>query len=127
MFNDRIDSGFPLAIVELLARIGSVASITFLLVLFQGEMRNPSEISGGEWSGLIFFPIGVIIGMVVAWWKEGAGAAITLGSLLGFYLVYGYFMRYHIAGWAFLVFASPSFLFLLHWLFSGTEQRRALG
>ncbi|HEX7331310.1 MAG TPA: hypothetical protein VF290_07415 [Pyrinomonadaceae bacterium] len=127
MFNDRIDSGFPLAIVELLARVGSVASITFLLVLFQGEMRNPSEISSGEWSGLIFFPIGVIIGMVVAWWKEGAGAAITLGSLLGFYLVYGYFMRYHIAGWAFFVFASPSLLFLLHWLFSGAEHRRALG
>jgi hypothetical protein len=76
---------------------------------------------------LTFFPFGVILGMIVAWWKEGVGAAITLGSLLGLYLVYGYFMRYHIAGWAFLIFASPGFLFLVHWLLGGTEKRHALG
>lgn len=127
MLSNRTDLGLPLAVIELLARVGSIASITLLVLLFQPEMLNPSEISPGDWSGLIFFPIGVIIGLAIAWWKEGLGAAITLGSLLAFYLVYGYFMRYHIAGWAFIVFASPAFLFLLHWLFSGAEERHALG
>lgn len=127
MLSNRTDLGLPLAVIELLARVSSVASITLLLLLFQAEIRDPSEISRGDWFGLIFFPIGVIIGMALAWWKEGVGAAITLGSLLAFYLVYGYFMRYHIAGWAFIVFASPAFLFLLHWLFSGAEKRHALG
>jgi hypothetical protein len=48
---------------------------------------------------------------------------ITLGSLFAFYLVYGYLLRYHIAGWAFIVFASPAFLFLLHWLLRHMEER----
>lgn len=127
MFSNRIDWGLPLAVIELLARVGSIASITLLLMLFVGEGFHPSEVTARQWVGLAFFPIGVIAGMVIAWWKEGLGAAITLGSLLGLYLVYGYFMRYHIAGWAFIVFASPGFLFLLHWLFHGAEERHALG
>ena len=127
MFSNRINSGFPLAVIELLARIGSIASITLLLMLFAEEGLHPAEISNNEWAGLLFFPIGVVIGMVVAWWKEGVGSAITLGSLLGFYLVWGYLLRNHIGGWWFLVFASPGFFFLLHWLFSGAEEKHALG
>jgi hypothetical protein len=127
MFSNRVDWGLPLAVIELLARVGSIASITLLLMLFVGEGLHPSEISKNEWAGLLFFPVGVVIGMVIAWWKEGVGSVVTLGSLLGFYLVWGYLMRNHIGGWWFLVFASPGFLFLLHWLFRETEQRHALG
>ena len=116
MFSTRNDWGVPLAVIELLARVGSIASITLLLMLFAGEGLHPSHVTARQWVGLFFFPIGIMIGMVIAWWKEGVGGAITLGSLLAFYLVYGYLMRYHIAGWAFVVFASPGFLFLLHWL-----------
>ncbi|HEX7770853.1 MAG TPA: hypothetical protein VF435_00440 [Pyrinomonadaceae bacterium] len=127
MFNNRIDLGLPLAVIELLARVGSIVSITLLLVLFLGEGFHPSEISTNEWVGLLFFPIGVVIGMAIAWWKEGAGSAITLGSLLGFYLVWGYFLRNHIGGWWFIVFASPGFVFLLHRLLRGIEKRPVLG
>ena len=127
MFSNRIDWSLPLAVIELFARVGSIASITLLLMLFAGEGLHPSEVSPKQWIVLFFFPLGVMVGMVVAWWKEGLGAVITLGSLLAFYLVYGYFMRYHIGGWAFIIFASPGFLFLLHWLLSGPEQKHALG
>lgn len=127
MFSKRIDLGLALAVIELLARVGSIASITLLLMLFAGEAFHPSEVTAKQWVGLFFFPFGVIVGMVIAWWKEGLGAAITMGSLLGLYLVYGFFMRYHIAGWAFIVFASPGFLFMLHWMLSGREERHALG
>ena len=116
MSTNRIDLGLPLAVTELLARIGSIASITLLIWLFWGEALHPSEISSNEWAGLLFFPIGVTIGMIVAWWKEGVGSAITLLSLLAFYLVYGYLLRNHIGGWVFIAFASPGYLFLLHWL-----------
>ncbi|HSE18805.1 MAG TPA: hypothetical protein VLB46_17235 [Pyrinomonadaceae bacterium] len=126
MLNKRTDLGVPLAVIELLARVGSVASITFLVLLFQAEAFHPSEIAPREWIGLLFFPIGVIAGMIIAWWKEGVGAIVTLGSLLGFYLVYGYLFRYHISGPWFLVFASPGFLFMLHWFFYRTEDRSAL-
>jgi hypothetical protein len=124
---DRIDSDLPLAVIELLARVGSIASITLLILLFAGEGLHPSDISTREWAGLVFFPIGVTVGMVIAWWKEGLGSAVTLGSLLAFYLVYGYFLRNHIGGWAFIVFASPGFLFLLHWLLRNTREKHARG
>lgn len=127
MFNNRIDLGLPLALIELLARVGSIVSITLLLMLFLDEGFHPEKISTNEWVGLLFFPIGVVIGMAIAWWKEGAGSVITLGSLLGFYIVWGYFMRNHIGGWWFLVFASPAFVFLLHRLLRGLERRHVLG
>lgn len=127
MFSNRIDLGLPLAVIELLARVGSIASITLLLMLFFGEGLHPSKISLNEWAGLLFFPIGVVIGMTIAWWKEGVGSVIAVASLIGFYLVWGYLLRNHIGGWWFLVFASPGFLFLLHWLLSGTGERHALG
>jgi hypothetical protein len=127
MLSNRIDLSLALAVIELLARVGSIASITLLVMLFAGEGLHPSQVAPKEWVGLLFFPTGVVIGMIVAWWKEGVGSAVTVGSLLAFYLVYGYLMRNHLGGWAFIVLASPGFLFLLHWLLRGTEQRHALG
>ena len=127
MLNSAINLGLPLAVVKLLARLTSIASITLLLMLFAGEGLHPSRITTSEWVGLLFFPIGVMIGMVIAWWKEGVGSLVTVGSLLAFYVVYGYLMRNHLGGWAFIVFASPGFLFLLHWLLRGAEERHALG
>lgn len=127
MPNNRIDLGLPLAVIELLARLGSIASITLLILLFMGEPFRPSEISPNQLAGLVFFPLGVAIGMIVAWWKEGVGSALTIASLLGFYLVYGYLLRNHIGGWAFITFASPAFLFLLHWALSSAKEKHALG
>jgi hypothetical protein len=125
MFSTSTDLRFPLAAIEFLARVGSVASITFLLLLFMGEGLHPSQISTNEWAGLIFFPIGVVIGMAIAWWKEAVGSVITLASLLGFYVVWGFLLRNHIGGWWFVVLASPGLLFLLHWLMWQFEQRHA--
>ena len=113
----RIDFGLPLTVVEWLARLGSIASIIFLALIFLDEPFHPSQIARTELIGLLFFPVGVITGMVIAWWKEGLGSALTVGSLAGFYIVYGYIFKNHIGGWWFVVFASPGFLFLLHWLF----------
>ena len=53
------------------------------------------------------------IGLIIAWWKEGAGAGVTLLSLLAFYGVYGLLLGNHLGGW-FIAFAAPAFLFLLY-------------
>jgi len=127
MLNNRLDWGLPLAVIELLARVGSIASITLLILLFMGDAVRPSEISRNEWAGLVFFPIGVVIGMVIAWWKEGVGSVLTVASLIGFYMVYGYLLSNHIGGWWFIIFASPGFLFLLHCVLNSAEKRHALG
>ena len=123
MYSHKDESNFVLGLIEFLARVGSLASITFLVLLFQAEAFHPSRVAPREWLALVFFPVGVVIGLIIAWWKEGLGVSVTLGSLLAFYFVYGYLLRYHLGGWAFVMFASPAFLFLLHWLLRRATER----
>ena len=93
------------------ARVWSAASVALLLGFIVGEGFYPSGLN--QWLGLLCFPIGISIGMILAWWKEGLGGSITVGSLLAFYAVHlttaGTFPK----GWAWSAFAAPGFLFLL--------------
>jgi hypothetical protein len=98
------------------ARVWSAASVALVLGFIVGEGFNPSGLN--EWLGILFFPVGISVGMILAWWKAGLGGSITVGSLLAFYLVHlataGTFPK----GWAWVVFAAPGFLFLLSSHFS---------
>jgi len=89
------------------------------------EPGNPALITRDQLVGLAFFPIGLVLGLIIAWWKEGAGAVIALASILAFYLVYGLLLGNNVSSWAFLVFAIPAFLFLLDWIFSKNKLREA--
>lgn len=105
-----------------MARTGSLLSVGLILLFFiEGEF-HPTQIALKEWIGLIFFPLGVVTGLIVAWWKTGLGVGITLVSLLAFYGVYGFLFGNHLGGWAFMGFAAPSFLFLLYWLLSSWNK-----
>jgi hypothetical protein len=100
-----------------LARIGSVVSLGLLLIFFVGERFNPAKVASREWVGFLFFPIGVGAGMIVGWWREGLGGAITTLSLLAFYGVYGFLLNGSLwQGGAFIAFAAPGMLFLIYWL-----------
>lgn len=100
------------------ARLGSIVSIVLILLFFIGEGFNPAAFTPRECIGFIFFPVGIIIGMIVAWKHEGIGGSITIGSLLAFYLVYFLFNSTIPRGWAWGVFVSPGILFLAFWAFS---------
>jgi hypothetical protein len=123
MTTARIQFNWSLIGLEWIARVASIASITLLAMIFFGEAFHPSQISPEEWVGLIFFPTGVVAGMIIAWRKEAVGGFMTVASLVGFYLVYGYLLRNHIGGWYFLAFSAPGFLFLFHWLLYRTTGR----
>ena len=116
MTTARIQFNWSLIGLEWIARVASVTSITLLVMIFLGEAFHPSQIAFQEWVGLLFFPIGVVAGMIIAWRKEAIGGLMTVASLVSFYLVYGSILRNHIGGWFFLAFAAPGFLFLIHWL-----------
>lgn len=93
------------------ARVWSVASVGLVLAFIVGEGFNPS--GPNEWLGVLFFPVGISVGMILAWWKEGLGGSITVGSLLAFYVVHLTTAGTLPKGWAWLAFAAPGFLFLL--------------
>ncbi len=101
-------------VIRWLARGWSIATIGLVLLFIVGEGQNPS--TPAQWLGFLFFPAGICAGMVVAWWREGLGGGITVGSLLVFYVVRLATAGSLPQGGAWLAFAAPGFLFLLCWL-----------
>ena len=101
-----------------LARITSLLSVGTIALFFFAEPFQPARVRPREWVGLAFFPAGVVIGLIVAWWKEGLGASISLASLVAFYLIYGWLMGSNVNSLAFIFFTLPAFLFLITWLLS---------
>jgi len=118
------DSGrVALVLFRWSARILSVASTAMLLMFVFGEPFEPSKIAGRELLAMVFFPLGIIVGVVVAWWKEGLGGGITIASLLIFYLIFVTLLREDLArGVWFLVFALPGFLFLAAYAISRARR-----
>jgi hypothetical protein len=105
-------------IFRLSARGASIACLAIIFFFFLGEGIDFGNVSANEWVGLAFFPIGVLIGLVLAWREEFLGGLITLISIASFYLVYGWLLNSSIRqGWAFLPFAIPGILFMVYgWL-----------
>ena len=96
------------------ARILSIFVVGILLVFAFGEGLNLSHFTARELLLFVFFPLGFFVGMVVAWWREGLGGGITVGSLAAFYLVDRLLSSSFPRGWAFVALAVPGFLFLLY-------------
>lgn len=95
-----------------LARFGSVASVGLLLLFFFGEEMKLSELTATEIWGLIFFPLGVTVGMLLSWRWEVLGGSVTVLSLLAFYkVIYAANGRFPEGLW-FMLFALPGLLFL---------------
>ncbi len=122
----RIESNMAMRGLLWFARVGSLISVGLIVSLFIGEGFYPSRVALQEWIALLLFPVGVVVGMIVAWWREGTGATVSLASLAAFYFVYGFIFRNHIGGWAFIAFTSPGFLFLMHWLLLRGVRKEAL-
>ena len=100
--------------VRWIGRIWSIGSIGLVFAFIVGEGIDINEFKPAEWLGFLFFPVGVCVGMIVAWWKERWGGSITVGSLAIFYLIHLTTAGAFPSGWAWLVVAAPGFLFL--WL-----------
>jgi hypothetical membrane protein len=95
------------------ARLLSLASIGLLLMFMFGEGLNPTKLHARELILLCFFPIGVIVGMILAWRRESLGGMVAVASLAAFYAVHWAGAGRWPQGAAFLAFTCPAFLFLL--------------
>ena len=108
--------------IRWIARIWSIGSIGLLLGFVFGEGIHTTNWK--EILGLIFFPLGIAVGMILAWWREGLGGSITVGSLIVFYAIHFATAGTFPKGWAWLAFTAPGFLFLLCWMKSGRNRIR---
>jgi len=104
------------------ARLTGVLSIGVLLLFFIGEGFNPTKLTIKEWILFLFFPFGVMLGLLVGWKREFVGGLIAIISLALFCALET--INGGFPGLAFFVFASPGILFLLASLIS---KRKAPG
>jgi len=95
-----------------------------VLMLIFGEGLNLSRFTARDVVMFVFFPVGVCLGMPVAWQWEGLGGGITVASLAAFYLVDRLWSSVFPRGFAFLVLASPGFLFILCWLWARSAPQQ---
>jgi len=100
-------------VVRWTARAWAAATIGVILLLCVGEGLYPA--GPAEWIGLLLYPGGICLGMILAWWREGLGGGITVGSLVAFYILHTATAGNLPRGPWWLVLAVPGFLFLWCW------------
>ena len=102
-------------ILRWIARICALLSIGFVLLFLFGEGLTVNGVwpTPVEWIGLLFFPFGLALGLLIAWRYELLGGVVAAGSIVAFYLwsyvVHGDFPR----GPYILLLALPALLFLI--------------
>jgi hypothetical protein len=104
------------------ARALAVVVVGFVSLTLIGEGGfNPFRLTAGDAALMLCFWTAVA-GLVVAWWSESVGGALTVGGMLLFYAVHwsvsGQFPR----GWYFGLIALPGLLFLFS---AALDRRRA--
>lgn len=111
----------PVRIVRWSARAASLASLGLLAMFATSGGAAPSAF---EWLLLALFPVGVAIGMVVAWWREILGGGITAVSLGAFYAIISLDAARPPMGPWFVVFASPALALLACGVMTRVARRR---
>ena len=106
----EVEEEMPLNVVlHWTARVWSIASVVLILAFVLGG-RESVRPTANEAVGLLLFPIGVVVGFAIAWWREGVGGLITVASLALFYLwMFARDGRLPASPY-FLLFAAPGFL-----------------
>lgn len=105
-------------IIRRIAKIWSIVSLVFILVFMIGYGLNPEEPLPNcrELVELALFPTGVILGQILGWKREGLGGALSIGSLVSFYLLEFFIKGRFPGGPFFALVAAPGILFFICWI-----------
>lgn len=95
------------------ARLASLASLGLILILVIGEGFNPLKMTTRDLALGVFFPFGICMGMILAWWRAGWGGCVTVASAFAFYAAHFAVSGTMPRGPWFVIVASPGALFLL--------------
>jgi hypothetical protein len=123
-FFSGLETPVFLRILRWSARISSLLMIGTVLMFAMGEGMHLSRFTSRELILSAFFPLGVCLGMALAWRWEGLGGGITAASLAAFYLVDRLFSGGFPRGGALIVLAAPGFVFLLCWWWARSIRAR---
>lgn len=119
IFKLRKSESYFLYFLRWTARILSAVCFIVLLLFIFGENGDPSNITVKQIIGFIFFPVGFMFGLILGFWKELSGGAISVGGVAALYLVYGLMFSNSLwLGWWFAALAVPGALFLIYGILS---------
>jgi hypothetical protein len=100
-------------ILRWIARVWGIVSFLLIAAFMFGGAEHLRP-TANEAIGMALFPIGVLIGFAVAWWREGLGGLISVCSLALFY-GWSYFRSERFpTGPYFLLFSAPGFIHLFN-------------
>ena len=126
--NVVVHKDLKLTILRWIARIWSYIVVAFIL-LFVGAQIVGTGIDADSFDlvtglGFAFFPIGLTVGLIIAWWKEGLGGTIATVSIIIFHLI----MLISDGDPSFALFiellAVPGPLFIICWLLSRKSEMK---
>jgi hypothetical protein len=113
-------------IVRWTARVWGIASGLLLMAFVFGGGEN-LRFTAASAAAFALFPVGVVVGFVVAWRRELVGGLITVGSLALFYLLLFYWNGRIPMTPYFLLFAAPGFLHVASALFAARRPSNVAG
>ena len=96
-----------------LSTVVLLRTLTGLTGLFGGDgwaMVRPLQ-----WIGFLFFPVGVIVGLLLAWRREAIGAAVAVACLTASYLCQGVLFGRLPSSPRSLILTAPAVLFFASW------------
>ena len=64
---------------------------------------------------LIIGMVSMVVGIVVAWFREGLGGFLTVGGFVFFYAVHLFVEKSHHRGWFIIYFLIIGLLFIFCW------------
>jgi hypothetical protein len=94
------------------ARLTGLATIGLMTALMIGGGFDPARLKVREWILAAFFPLGLVFGLILGWRQEKLGGLISLGSLVGFYVVSLVLAPGLHKGLAVVILAVPGLLFV---------------
>ncbi|MBU8922568.1 MAG: hypothetical protein KOO63_12190 [Bacteroidales bacterium] len=109
-------------ILRWIARLWSIGSIVFIISTFVRKGLSFSSWSGIEWIMFIFFPVGVIGGLIHGWRKEALGGSVAVFSILAYYLVHFINVGVVPPGAQYILAAFPGLIYMGLWLFTHSEK-----
>jgi hypothetical protein len=110
--------------VRWLARLGSLATLAFVALAATVPAGPPTP---AEAVALALFPVGVVVGFAVGWWREVTGGAISVLSLVAFYAWMILLTGRPPHGPYFVLLAAPGFLFLASGFLTRWQALRPTG
>lgn len=94
------------------ARGLSLLSLGMLLLFMVGEGFNPFHMQPREAALSFCFPLGLMLGLALGWWRAMLGGTLGVASVLAFYLLHLAQTGRFPGGVFFALFSLPALVFL---------------